>query len=84
MPLVGGRDVVITLQRAWRDRLQVRVRFDAPVTAPVARGQELGRLIVAGQGVPAREVPLYAGADVARLGLLPRIPAVIGRWMFGA
>ena len=84
VPLVGGRDVVITLPRAWRDRLQVRVRFEAPVAAPVARGQELGRLIVSGQGVPAREVPLYAGADVARLGLLPRIPAVIGRWMFGA
>lgn len=83
VPLVGGRDVVLTMPRTWRNRLQVRVRFEAPVPAPVARGTELGRLMVGGAGVPPREVPLLAGADVARLGLLPRIPAVVGRWMFG-
>ena len=83
VPLVGGRDVVITMPRTWRNRLQVRVRFEAPVPAPVARGTELGRLVVSGQGVPPREVPLFAGADVARLGLLPRIPALVGRWVFG-
>jgi D-alanyl-D-alanine carboxypeptidase (penicillin-binding protein 5/6) len=59
------------------------VRYDSPVTAPVARGQELGKLHVSGQGVPEMQVALIAGADVDRLGLLPRIPAVIGRW-FGS
>ncbi len=83
VPLVAGRDLVLTLPRAWRRNLQARVRFDAPVPAPVAKGQELGKLLVSGQGVPEMEVPLIAGADVDRLGLIPRIPAVIGRW-FGA
>lgn len=83
VPLVAGRDLVLTLPRQWRRSLQARVRFDAPVPAPVAKGQELGRLLVSGQGVPEMEVPLIAGADVDRLGLIPRIPAVIGRW-FGA
>ncbi len=81
VPLVGGQSLVITLPRAWRNRLEVKVRFDAPIPAPVLRGQEVGRLEVRGQGVPPMTVPLYAGADVARLGLLPRIPAVIGRWL---
>ncbi|WP_431285475.1 serine hydrolase [Humitalea sp. 24SJ18S-53] len=81
VPLVGGQALVITLPRAWRNRLEVKVRFDAPIPAPVLRGQEVGRLEVRGQGVPPMSVPLYAGADVARLGLLPRIPAVIGRWL---
>jgi len=84
VPLVGGRDIVVTMPRSWGNRLQARVRFSAPVPAPVARGQQLGVLLVGGQGVPPREVPLFAGADVARLGLVPRIPAVIGRWVFGA
>jgi D-alanyl-D-alanine carboxypeptidase (penicillin-binding protein 5/6) len=84
VPLVGGRDVVLSLPRAWRNRLQVKLRYEAPLPAPVARGQEIGRLEVSGQGVPAMAVPLIAGADVARLGLLSRIPAVIGRWVFGA
>ncbi|WP_249120325.1 D-alanyl-D-alanine carboxypeptidase family protein [Plastoroseomonas hellenica] len=84
VPLVGGRDVVLSLPRVWRNRLQVKLRYEAPLPAPVARGQEIGHMEVGGQGVPAMTVPLIAGADVARLGLLPRIPAVIGRWVFGA
>jgi D-alanyl-D-alanine carboxypeptidase (penicillin-binding protein 5/6) len=81
VPLVGGRDLVLTLPRGWRQRLAVRVRYDAPLPAPVLRGQEVGRLEVSGQGVPPMSLPLIAGADVGRLGLIPRIPAVIGRWL---
>jgi D-alanyl-D-alanine carboxypeptidase (penicillin-binding protein 5/6) len=84
VPLVGGRDVVLTLPRQWRRNLQVKIRYDSPVPAPVAKGQELGKLEVSGAGVPPMSVPLLAGADVARLGLIPRIPAVIGRMVGGA
>jgi D-alanyl-D-alanine carboxypeptidase (penicillin-binding protein 5/6) len=83
VPLVAGRDLVLTLPRQWRRNLQVRVRFDAPVPAPVSKGQGIGTLMIGGQGVPEMTVPLIAGADVDKLGLLPRIPAVIGRW-FGS
>jgi serine-type D-Ala-D-Ala carboxypeptidase (penicillin-binding protein 5/6) len=77
VPLVGARDVVVTLPRQWRRNLQARLRYDAPVAAPIAKGRELGRLEVSGQGVPAMSLPLLAGADVKRLGLIPRIPAVL-------
>jgi D-alanyl-D-alanine carboxypeptidase (penicillin-binding protein 5/6) len=83
VPLVAGRDLVLTLPRAWRRNLQARVRYDAPVPAPVSKGQEIGKLVVSGQGVPDMEVSLIAGADVDRLGLIPRIPAVIGGWFGG-
>jgi D-alanyl-D-alanine carboxypeptidase (penicillin-binding protein 5/6) len=84
VPLVGGRNLVLTLPRTWRDRLQVRVAYPAPLTAPVLRGQEVGELLVGGPGVPPMRLPLYAGADVARLGVLQRIPAVVQRALFGA
>jgi D-alanyl-D-alanine carboxypeptidase (penicillin-binding protein 5/6) len=83
VPLVGGRDVVATLPRGWRERLEVRLRYDAPVPAPVLRGQELGRLEVGGRGVPPMTLPLYAGADVERLGLVARIPAVARSLVLG-
>ena len=35
VPLVGGRDMVVTLPRNWRNKLQARLRYDAPLTAPV-------------------------------------------------
>ncbi len=84
VPLVGGQDVVATLPRGWRNGLQARLRYDAPVPAPIVKGQELGRLEVSGRGVPSMSLPLYAGADVERLGLFPRIPAVLGRMLGGA
>ncbi|WP_198373392.1 D-alanyl-D-alanine carboxypeptidase family protein [Roseomonas rosulenta] len=83
VPMVGGRDMVLTLPRQWRQRLQVRLRYEAPLTAPVARGQIIGTMIVGGQGVPQLEVPLMAGADVERLGIISRIPAVMSRLVFG-
>ena len=84
VPLVGGRNLVLTLPRSWRDRLLVRVAYQTPLPAPVLRGQEVGELLVGGQGVPPMRLPLYAGADVARLGVLQRIPPVLHRTLFGA
>ncbi|MDB5370722.1 MAG: D-alanyl-D-alanine carboxypeptidase [Roseomonas sp.] len=83
VPLVGGRDLVMTLPRQWRRNLTVKLRYDGPVPAPVAKGQEIGQLDVSGQGVPPMVMPLYAGADVGKLGVLSRIPALVGRWVSG-
>jgi serine-type D-Ala-D-Ala carboxypeptidase (penicillin-binding protein 5/6) len=84
VPLVGARDVVVTLPRAWRNRMQVRLRYEAPIQAPVQKGAQLGTLEISGQGVPQMSVPLLAGVDVDRLGIVPRIPAVIGRLFAGS
>ncbi|MBO1075295.1 D-alanyl-D-alanine carboxypeptidase family protein [Roseomonas marmotae] len=83
VPLVGGRDLVMTLPRQWRRNLTVKLRYDSPVPAPIAKGQELGQIEISGQGVPPMALPLYAGADIGRLGVISRIPAVIGRWVSG-
>ncbi len=84
VPLVGARDLVITMPRAWRRNASVRVEYQAPVPAPVARGDMLGRLLVSGQGVPATEVPLLAGADVPKLGLPGRALAVLSHYALGS
>jgi D-alanyl-D-alanine carboxypeptidase (penicillin-binding protein 5/6) len=83
VPLVGGRDLVVTMPRGWRNRAKVTLAYDAPVPAPVLRGTRLGTLSVSGQGVPELEVPLLAGADVARLGLPGRAVAVVTRFLTG-
>ncbi len=83
VPLVGGRDVVMTMPRGWRNRARVTLTYSAPVPAPVQRGTRLGSLSVSGQGVPELEVPLLAGADVPRLGLPGRAMAVVSRFLTG-
>jgi D-alanyl-D-alanine carboxypeptidase (penicillin-binding protein 5/6) len=83
VPLVSGKDLVTTVPRQWRRTAKISIQFDAPVKAPVARGDVLGKLIMAGQGVPAMEVPLLAGADVPRLGLPGRAIAVLTHYVTG-
>ena len=84
VPLVGGRDLVLTMPRNWRDKMKVSVDYDSPVPAPIIRGTRLGTLTVAGDGVPNIEMPLLAGADVQRLGLAGRSMAVLNRMLTGS
>ncbi len=84
VPLVGGRDVVVTLPRGWRNKARITVEYSKPIPAPVTRGMTLGRLSVTGAGVPDLNLPLLAGADVPRLGLPGRAAAVLTRMVFGS
>jgi D-alanyl-D-alanine carboxypeptidase (penicillin-binding protein 5/6) len=83
VPLVSGRDVIVTMPRNWRQKASVKVSYDAPLTAPVGKGDPLGKLTVTGDGVPHLEVPLIAGADVPRLGLPGRAIAVLSKYVTG-
>jgi D-alanyl-D-alanine carboxypeptidase (penicillin-binding protein 5/6) len=83
VPMVGGRDLVITMPRQWRTTAKIEIRYDQPVNAPINRGDTLGKLVVSGAGVPGMEVPLVAGADVAREGLPGRAAAVLSHYVLG-
>ncbi len=84
VPLVGGRDLVMTMPRQWRNTAKVSIQYDAPIRAPISRGDTLGKLIVSGQGVPSMEAPLLAGADVPKLSLPGRAMAVISHYVTGS
>ena len=84
VPLVGGRDLVITMPRQWRNTAKIEVQYSAPVPAPIGRGDVLGKLVVSGKGVPDMQVPLLAGADVARQGLPGRAVSVLSHYVLGS
>ncbi len=83
VPLVAGRDLVITMPRNWRQKAAIAVDYETPMKAPIVRGTKLGQLTVNGEGVPEMNVPLLAGADVARLGLPGRAVAVLSHYLTG-
>ena len=84
VPLVGGRNLVITMPRQWRNTAKIEVQYAAPVSAPVGRGDTLGKLVVSGKGVPDMQVPLLAGADVPRQGLPGRAVSVLSHYVLGS
>jgi D-alanyl-D-alanine carboxypeptidase (penicillin-binding protein 5/6) len=83
VPLVSGRDLVVTMPRNWRHNASVKVSYDSPIKAPVAKGDTLGRLVLGGKGVPTMDAPLTAGADVPKLSLPSRAIAVLSHYVTG-
>ncbi len=83
VPLVAGREVTVTMPRNWRQKAAVKVAFESPLSAPVTKGDTLGKLTVTGDGVPHLDIPLMAAADVPRLGLPGRAMAVLSKYVMG-
>ena len=83
VPLIAGRDVMVTMPRNWRQKASIKVAYNAPLNAPVAKGFVAGKLTVTGDGVPQLDIPLMAGADVPRLGLPGRAMAVLSKYVTG-
>ena len=46
VPLVGGRDLVLTMPRNWRQTAKMKLSYQTPIPAPVAKGTEVGKLSV--------------------------------------
>jgi serine-type D-Ala-D-Ala carboxypeptidase (penicillin-binding protein 5/6) len=84
VPLVAEDVVGVTLSREARKGMNVKLRYDSPVPAPVAKGQPLGALEITAPGSEVVTVPLVAGQDVPKAGMLGRITGAIGYLVFGA
>jgi D-alanyl-D-alanine carboxypeptidase (penicillin-binding protein 5/6) len=82
--LVGGRDLTITMPRQWRNTAKIQVQYSAPLTAPIGKGDTIGKLVVNGTGVPDMQVPLLAGEDVPREGLPGRAVSVLSHYVLGS
>ncbi len=83
VPLVIDKDLMITLARKARPKMKVKAVFEGPIPAPVAMGTEIARLVVTVPGEETVQVPLVAGAEVERLGLLGRLGAALKYILWG-
>jgi D-alanyl-D-alanine carboxypeptidase (penicillin-binding protein 5/6) len=83
VPMVAGKDLVVTMPRNWRQKASVKISYDTPLTAPVMKGDTVGKLMVTGDGVPNFSLPLLAAEDVPKLGLPGRAMAVLSKYVTG-
>ena len=73
VPLVAPRDFDVLIPVFTEDEISARVSYDSPISAPIAEGQELGRLIVSVPGMADFDLPLVAGRAVDEGGFVPRM-----------
>ena len=84
VPLVADSNVEVTLPRKSRHDMKVAAVFDGPIPAPIKKGDKIAKLVISGPDITTVEVPLLAGADVARLGFVGRIGAAISHIVWGS
>lgn len=81
VPLVLEDPLTVTLSGAARKEMKVSIRYDAPIPAPVHRGDKVGELTVTAPGIAPITRPLVADAAVAPLGPVGRVLALTQHWL---
>jgi D-alanyl-D-alanine carboxypeptidase (penicillin-binding protein 5/6) len=71
--LKAAGPVSISLPRGRSTQLAARVRYEGPLRAPIASGQEVAVLEVTAPGVAPARIPLYAAEAVETAGPIDRI-----------
>jgi D-alanyl-D-alanine carboxypeptidase (penicillin-binding protein 5/6) len=83
VPLTIAQDLVLTLPKADRQKVTAKAVVSTPIEAPVAAGQELGKLVVNAPNMPEFTYPLVAAQDVPEISLSGRIFTNLNRLIFG-
>lgn len=73
VPLRTARPVQISRPVGTRGAVQLAIRYQGPLTAPVHEGDHVAALIITPDGLPPYEVPLEAAASVEQAGFLRRL-----------
>ncbi len=84
VPLVLEDDFTVTLPRGSRSGMKVVVKYQGPVSTPIAKGQEIATLEVSAPGLETIRRPLFAAEEVGRLAFFGRIGSAISFIIFGA
>lgn len=71
--LVGKGALAINLPRGRKGALTGTIRYEGPLRAPIAAGEEVAVLEVTAPGIAPARIPLYAAEAVAVAGPLDRI-----------
>ncbi len=72
--LVAPQAINVTLPAGTAaPNMQVKVRYDGPIRAPIKAGDHVADLVVTTPDTPPAVVPLVAGADVEEAGFFRRI-----------
>ena len=84
VPLTVDKDLVVTIPRKARKDMKVSVTYDKPIPAPIKKGDQVGKVVIAAPDVQPMEVPLYAAASVDRMGVFGRVAVGAGSWIWGS
>ena len=83
VPLIIDQDIKLSLTDDARRKMKVKLVYDSPIPAPISLGTEVARLRIEAPGFEFEEVPVLAGADVPKAGLVGRVTGALEYLILG-
>lgn len=71
--LVAPRDLAVTVPRTASGSISVKVVYNGPIKAPIAKGQQIAQLIVSTPDTGPQVMPLVAGEAISEAGFFGRL-----------
>ena len=75
VPLTPAEDVIATAPFGKTDEVKVSIRYDGPIEAPIALGDQIAEMVIEAPDLPPLTTPLIAAASVDKGGVLTRVGA---------
>ncbi len=74
-------DMLITLPRGQKNKIEAKIVYDTPVAAPIQKGQKLGRLIVQMPDGGREEIDMVAANAVDKIGYFGKLKKFVLSWI---
>jgi len=71
--LIADKDIFATLPKGSDGEMAMKVTYDGPIKAPIAKGQPVATLVVTIADAGQQSVPLVAGEDIGEAGFFNRV-----------
>ncbi len=82
--LVSSQNIISTVSFDQIQLLNSRVEYTKPISAPIIKGKEYGRLIIEIDGKPDITVPLVAEKNISKVNPFLKIIAAVKYLLFGS
>jgi D-alanyl-D-alanine carboxypeptidase (penicillin-binding protein 5/6) len=79
--LVAPGGVRISIPKGSEPYVSLSLRYEGPLQAPVAKGEEVAELVISIAGMPESRVPLIAGEEVLEATLVQRVFNAFRSWV---
>lgn len=78
---VVPENMLVTLPRGQKNKIEAKIVYDTPVVAPIQAGQKLGRLIVQMPNDGLEEIDLVAASGINKVGYFGKLKKFIMSWI---
>lgn len=79
--LTAAGPVRISVPKGTDPEVSLALRYEGPLQAPIAKGEEVAELIVSIEGMPDHRVPLVASEEVLEATMLQRVFNAMRSWV---